>query len=146
MATPSDFKGRHCRAFHVGTSLLVLAAFAGCGGEREPPRYDLSGAVTYGGQPVPAGYIEFVPDTSQDNKGPGTSAEIRDGRYATLPQRGTIGGPHIAKLHGFDGMPPSAGAAAQAPAASQPAIHALFTVEVQVDLPKETSAYDFDIP
>ena len=33
----------------------VTAAACGCGGSDGPPRYEVSGAVTYDGRPVPKG-------------------------------------------------------------------------------------------
>ena len=128
-----------------GSALLTCLALVGCHGERELPRFDLSGAVAYDGRPVPAGYIEFAPDVSQGNDGPGSSAEIRDGRYATLPERGTIGGPHVVTLRGFSSMPATPGASA-APSPSPAATHPLFTTKVTVDLPRKAGVHDFEIP
>jgi len=90
-------------------SLAVLAilpplAFASCGGDRT---YNLSGTVTFQGKPVPAGQIIFEPDPSAGNKGPAAFAKIKDGRYDTSLDngQGTIGGPHLVRIHGRDGIP-----------------------------------------
>lgn len=129
---------------HLAWALLICLALAGCGGEREIPRFDLSGTVNYDGQPVPAGAIEFLPDVASGNEGPGTSAEIQNGRYATLPDRGTIGGPHVVVLRGYTTLPttPGASVSPSPPATTNP----LFTSTITVDLPKKVGEHDFDIP
>lgn len=68
--------------------LAAVAVACGCG-KPEMPRYGLSGAVSYEGKPVPAGWIIFVPE-----RGPGATAGIVDGRFATRAGWGTIGGRH----------------------------------------------------
>jgi hypothetical protein len=50
----------------------MILISAGCGSSG-PPRYHISGKVTYGGQPVAAGSVMLVPDTSQGNTGPAVS-------------------------------------------------------------------------
>lgn len=77
-------------------ALLVavpLLAALGCGGGAEPTRYVVSGSVTYGGQPVPKGFVTFEPDDSQGNSGPGGGAPIENGRYRTTSEAGVVGGP-----------------------------------------------------
>jgi len=73
--------------------LLVLA---GCGGER---RYELTGTVTYGGQPVERGEISFDPTE------PGEAPEggpILDGRF-----RVEVGpGKKIVRIRGSRPLPP----------------------------------------
>jgi hypothetical protein len=86
----------------LASSLPVLT---GCGESDRIPRYDLSGDITYDGKPVPGGYISFRPDGKKGNRGPGASAVITDGRYETGSGEGTVGGPHIAVIHGTDGVP-----------------------------------------
>ena len=69
--------------------LLISGSLAlvGCGGavESGPPRFRLSGKVTFDGKPVPAGTIYFEPAT-----GPAGSAQIKDGQYDTA--NGMAGG------------------------------------------------------
>lgn len=121
----------------------LLSLLAGCGGPAGPPRYELSGKVTYGGQPVPAGSIMFAPDKSQGNDGPGASVEIKDGVYRTRPGEGTIGGPHAVTINGFDGKAFQPAGIPEINPMGQP----LFVnFQTKVDLPKQSSTRDFAIP
>lgn len=120
--------------------LLVSMFLAGCGGKGGPPRYDISGSVTFGGRSVPRGYIVFTPDGSQGNAGPGAQAEIVDGSYRTPDGQGTIGGPHVAVLTGFDGQSYQDGVV------TNPNGKLLFSQqEVRVELPRENSSHDFTL-
>jgi len=127
--------------------LPALLVLAGCGGQRDAPRFDLSGTVTYDGKPVPAGYMVFAPDTAAGNSGPASQADIRDGKYGTGPGLGTIGGPHIVSLFGFDGIPYQLAEDVEGPPMLNPMGKPLFeTVTMKVDLPKESAVHDFAIP
>lgn len=122
----------------VGVCLLsvvcMLAAGCGPGG---PQRYDISGKVTYGGRPVPAGSVSFMPDTSKGNSGPGHNASIKEGQYRSAPGKGVVGGPHKIRIYGFDGKP----------VPQLPLGRPLFPpYTTEVDLPTDKSTYDFDIP
>jgi hypothetical protein len=113
----------------------------GCRRSKDFPRYDLSGSVTYNGKAVPVGSIIFVPDKAQGNDGPGATAAIIDGAYSTQPVRGTIGGPHIVQLSGFDGKPYNVGIE------THPMGRMMFSgVKMNVDLPKEPAKHDFVLP
>ena len=114
---------------------------AGCGKATGPARYDLKGSITYAGKPVAAGYILFAPDKSKGNDGPGAAAEIKDGVYHTRPKEGTIGGPHVATISGFDGKPSGVGPGVN------PMGKPLFpSVQISMDLPKEAATHDIAIP
>ena len=120
---------------------LVFLVPAGCGSDDGPPRYDLSGTVTHNGQPVPAGYILFAPDTSEGNTGSGAQADIKDGRYQTPPGQGTVGGPHVVTISGFDGQ------AFQDGPVQNPSGKPLFAnYETRADLPKESATHGFSVP
>jgi hypothetical protein len=83
---------------------LSLVVLAGCSsGDRT---YQLSGAITYEGKPVPAGHIVFEPDTNASNTGGSGFAKIKDGHYDTsiLDGRGIVGGPHVVRIYGTDGV------------------------------------------
>lgn len=117
--------------------LVALLTAAGCGSSDGPSRYDLQGTVTYDGNPIPTGEIFLQPDTSQGNNGPGSLAFIEDGRYRTERGKGIVGGPHIVRILGFDGVP----------AGDSTAGSSLFPqYETVVDFPKEATTHDFTIP
>lgn len=115
-------------------SLCILFAvlICGCGGKKNPPgRYDLSGTVTYDGQPVPIGVVSFAPDTKNGNQGPGSTGDIVDGQYKTRPGKGVVGGPYVVTISGYP----------------KHADVDLFTpYTVSIDLPAEGGAYDFEVP
>jgi len=131
------------RALPLPAALIIVAAFAflpGCGGSDGPLRYEVSGTVTYNGEPVPRGYIHFVPDASQGNQGPATEAEIVDGRYETPTSKGAVGGPHRVTIHGQDGV------AFDSPEGRIESGRALFSsYETSVDLPRDESVRDFEV-
>ena len=121
----------------IGALLIGLAFVAGCGGDG-PPRYHLSGTVTHGGMPIPTGSVLFTPDTTQGNSGPAISIKIRDGRYDTAPEgAGHVGGPHRVTITALDG---------QASDEFSEGIPMFPDYELQIDLPKEKSTHDLEIP
>lgn len=129
--------GARRRVFLLAIVLLSLLVIAGCG-ERPPTLYHVSGTVTFGGKPVPAGSILFEPDTTKGNQGPAGFARIKEGKYDTRTSgQGTIGGPHIVRITGLDGIPGE----------ELPEGTPLFPeYKTQVDLPKQNSTQDFDVP
>ena len=126
-------------SIHAGGILLLTVLVVGCGGQEGPTRYELSGDVTFNGQPVPAGSVQFAPDTARGNSGPGTTATIIDGHYQTPSGKGTVGGPHKVTIYGYDG---NAEAAEGSPFGTS-----IFPgYETEVDLPKEATTHNFDVP
>jgi hypothetical protein len=127
--------------FLCSLSYVLVAAIcllpAGCGGG--PKLYDVSGAVTYDGKPLPAGVIYFDPDVLKKNDGPQGYALIKDGAYSTADAGGkaVVGGPYLARIEGFDGKPGN----------ELPLGKALFTdFQQAVDLPRAACTRDFDVP
>jgi hypothetical protein len=61
-------------------TILMLLVFpaCGCGGPSEPPTYEVSGRVTWEGQPLEEGDIIF---TAADNASAPASGKIEDGTY-----------------------------------------------------------------
>jgi len=102
------------------------------------PRYELSGTVTYQGKPVPAGNIRFEPVGTTLNNSTIGDADIIDGKYSTLLDRGIIGGMHRVFVYGFNGIPePGSG----------PEGAAIFGSHiVEMDLPEEASKIDIKVP
>jgi hypothetical protein len=116
--------------------ILVAALLSGCGGEKT---YNLSGTVSFQGKPVPRGYIVFEPDTSAGNSGAAAFAKIKDGHYDTRIEdgRGTVGGSHLIRIRGFDGIP--AGELRDG--------SLLFPdYNTTADLPKDDGTHDFEVP
>src|SRR5690606_14257145 len=76
----------------LGVRLLLASLLVGCGGGG-PALYDVSGAVTLDGKPVPFGRITFTPDLSKGNSGGPGYAGIVDGKFTTASAtgRGVIG-------------------------------------------------------
>jgi hypothetical protein len=123
---------------HAGMAgVMLLGATTGCGSGSGPSRYGVSGTVTCGGQPVPAGEIAFEPDTSLGNSGPGAVTRIEAGRFRTDPGQGVVGGAMIVRIIGFDGV--AHGESLEGRPLFPP--HTLSRT-----LPRETSVQDFDIP
>ncbi|MCC7473762.1 MAG: hypothetical protein IT425_00075 [Pirellulales bacterium] len=93
----------HCH-WLIGLSTLILVC-GGCG-ESGPKRDDVSGAVTWKGQPVPNGVIFINPDTRKGNKGPQGFALIRNGRYDTRGKnsKGCSPGANVFAIQGCDGQ------------------------------------------
>lgn len=116
---------------------VVVAACVGCSSS-EVTRYDVSGTVTFNGQPVPSGSITFQP--AAGNTGPGGYATIKDGKFDTaLDGKGTTGGPHYATVAGYDGIAD--------PGNEKPFGTPLFNeYRTQVDLPKEPSTQSIEVP
>lgn len=125
--------------WHWTLMFALFALCAGCGRSDGPQRYDLSGLVTYAGQPVPAGMIVFAPDHEAGNEGPGTVVEFTDGRYRTPRGRGTVGGPHVVRIIGYSGEPEGGD--------DSTGVRPLFEeYETRVDLPHRNASHDFEIP
>lgn len=136
--------GKERRGRHCCWCLCVFAVFwstIGCNRNTGPARYDLSGSITYDGKPVPVGSILFAPDTSKGNDGPGASADIIDGVYRTRKNDGTVGGPHVATISGYEKKE------GQLSPIESPMGKPLFmNVRINLDLPKQTATHDIAIP
>lgn len=136
MMTP--FKGP-CYVGWIAAFLIVW--IGGCGRSSGLPRYDVSGAVTFGGQPVPSGMISF--DPAEQSIG-GGFAPIVDGKFDTgRGGRGHLGGEHVVHISGHASEPP----APDSPGADRYVVQELFAPYVAaVDLPKKKAVMDFDVP
>jgi hypothetical protein len=95
--------------FRIGISdlfviwCLVLGASVGC--SSQPKLAQLSGKITFKGQPVPAGYISFAPDVASGNKGQLKVFQIKDGAYDSAKEDppGLPAGHYFIRIAGFDG-------------------------------------------
>ncbi len=118
---------------------LCGATLVGCGA-RGPDRYELSGKILNNGQPLPAGYIVFSPDTSRGQSGPGSQADIKAGEYHVAANQGVLGGPYVATIYGFDGQK------IVVDHLVNPLGKPLFLGHrVAIDLPRQASVKDFDL-
>jgi hypothetical protein len=71
--------------------LVASAALAGCGGAADNlPRQAVSGSVTFGGQPLALGRIQFEP-SSAEAKAP-AGGEIKDGTFSIPRDEGPTPG------------------------------------------------------
>ena len=118
--------------------LVACLAITAVGCEQGPQRFNVSGTVTYNEQPLPAGVLYFDPDVSKQNDGPQGYAFIKDGRFDTAETNsGPVGGPHLARIEGFDGKPGE----------ELPMGRLLFADFSQaVDLPREDTTLNFAVP
>ena len=76
-----------CRCFQLTAFLCSFAILAGCDNSG---RYSLEGKVTFDGEPVEKGYVQFspLPGTS----GPTSGADVKDGIYEVASSRGLFKG------------------------------------------------------
>ncbi len=127
------------QATSIAMMLASVLLLAGCG-SGGPAQHNVSGQVTFRGEPVPAGVVRFLPDTAKGNQGPAGYATIEGGRYNTARSgRGTVGGPHHVVISGFDGRPD--------PSGEQEHGAPLFPdYQTTADLPTGNTALDIDVP
>jgi len=115
-----------------GAAALALAA--GC--SSEPPMAQLSGRVTFRGQPVPAGWISFTPESG---KGSVRVCQIKDGVYdsSQAVPSGIYPGKNQVRIAGFDGKKiPYWGQGKQ-----------IFNpIDLALDLPAGSQTKDFEVP
>lgn len=82
-------------------AIILFAASLCLIGCEQSPYSNVSGAVTYKGQPVPNGEIRLTPDSNQGNVGPAVVAMIKDGTYATREGKGIVGGKYQVRIMGY---------------------------------------------
>ena len=117
-------------------SMICAAAF-GCGRDDGPQRYNLSGNISYEGEPIRGGWIVFAPES-----GPGATANIEDGKYATREGWGTVGGIHTIEVVALGGvaLPDS-----KADGGMNAAGKTMFSYKFTKDIPKDTTNWDIEI-
>ena len=92
------------RLFLLFGLMLIVAFTAGC--NPTPKVSQISGTVTFKGQPVPAGYVTFTPDVAAGTLGQVVGFQIKDGKYdskANTPP-GLPPGSYKIRIGGFDGV------------------------------------------
>lgn len=149
MTTPTDrarrsrwSKSAIARAVALAQICIALTATLGCNRANDGPRqFAVSGKATYAGQPVPRGFIRFIPDASRGNSGPGGGAVIENGEFATEPGKGIVGGAYVVQMNGADGVPTTE-SGEELPDGKE-----LFPLyETTVDFPSADVTRDFDVP
>ena len=89
----------------LGIASILSLASVGCNSKPKP--IQLSGKVTFRGQPVPAGYITFMPDVGNGNRGSTKLIKIKDGVYDSSqepPDQALTPGAYQVRIAGFDGQ------------------------------------------
>jgi hypothetical protein len=79
--------------------LMAVVLIPGCGGDKGPQKYEVSGTVTYGGKPIKSGDIRFEPKEGLVNLQSVAHTRIKDGRYTTE----IVGGPHFVNIRDLTG-------------------------------------------
>jgi hypothetical protein len=124
-----------CRCLvSVGLLLLIL----GC--SSKPKLAQLSGKVTFKGQPVPAGYVSFTPDVGNGNKGSLKVFQIKEGTYDSTKDTppGLAPGAYMIRIAGFDGI--------RIPFFGQGKQIFNEVTDIQFTVPEGVSTKDFEIP
>ena len=117
----------------------VLAAIVGCGEGAGAGKYQVSGRVTFKGQPLPEGEILFMPDTSAGNEGPASIVYVKDGKYSTQPGKGLVGGAYKFEVEGFETK-------AEQDQDGEPVVERLFETFVsQHEFDAQDSTFDFEV-
>lgn len=91
-------RGAICQT-RAAVLLFTIALSIGCAGDEGPQKYDVTGAVTYKGKPIPYGDIRFEPTQGLVNRQSVVLAEIRDGQYSAR----IVGGPHHVSVRDLSG-------------------------------------------
>lgn len=125
--------------FNAQWGAILALSIAGCSG-RSDGRIDISGPVTWKGQPVPAGFVVFNPNVAEGNVGAQGMAPIVKGRYDTRAKGGrpVTPGSLLVSIHGFDG---------QGVGEERRNGKRLFVpAEITVSTPKESGELELNVP
>ena len=91
---------RWVRVALVFTACALTTAFCGgCGDRGGPERVEVSGTVTYNGQPVSEATIRFVPE--QGSMAPVSGAQVKDGAYKADQRGGVPVGTHKIEIKAY---------------------------------------------
>jgi hypothetical protein len=147
IANSSSVHCVHSRCSFLFLAVAVLTA-TGCN-DNKLGRLPVSGRVTFEGQPLDLGTIDFRPPPGTG--GVGSGAAIRGGQYAIEAKRGLPPGKYEVRIFSSkdDTSPLPEGVE---PGGMRPAIERLpprFNVETELEITVQTGAenkFDFDIP
>jgi hypothetical protein len=124
-----------------GLVVIGLLSVFGCGSA--DPRKHVAGSVTFGGQPIVYGVMEFVPDKAKDHSGPAGSAEIVDGKFDTSQGgQGIFPGPHLVRISAMEERPIAGSADETVVSQPKPPLFSGYVIEATVN----GGPQDFDVP
>lgn len=85
-------------------ALFMLMGLLGCG-PGKPALTEISGTITFKGEPIPAGDISFTPDVSISN-GQLRMYMVKDGKFNSedTPESGLLPGKYKVRINGYDGV------------------------------------------
>jgi len=72
----------------------------GCSGEKSLEKMDISGNITFNGDPLESGEIMFRPEPGSNV--PPSAANIINGEYRAAGQAGIAAGTYRVEIHGFE--------------------------------------------
>lgn len=85
--------------------------------------------------------VRFSPNNQKGNHGPGAIAEIKDGRFATLPSKGAVAGPMTVYIEGFDGI-----RSTNNPDLIDYGAMLFQTFKTEIEISNEDAIFDFEVP
>jgi len=124
--------------FRTQLAILLVLLLLGC--NSKPKLAQLSGKVTFKGQPVPAGFVSLTPDVGNGGRGPVTVLQVKDGVFDSAQQQppGLLPGPYLVRISGFDGK--------RIPFFGQGKQIFNEVTDLYLTVPEGTSTHDFVIP
>lgn len=128
--------------------LVMLPVLCGCGRSDGPVRYPVMGTITFRGEPLDQGTIQFTPTA---NRGIGSGAIVSNGEYSLPREKGLPAGEYrvmifsadleAAPIQPEDGPP---GSAKLMPERIPPEYNSQSKITREVE-PGEENKFDFDI-
>jgi hypothetical protein len=114
----------------------------GCGTSDGPERLNVSGTVSFRGQPVATGAVYFTPDAKRGNRGPQGMARIYNGKFETTDRgKGIMAGPQIVEIRGFG---PASTSGDMTPFSRGKPLFPPYSLEIEAT--DEKTTFDFDVP
>ena len=129
------------RMANMAALAVGLLLTAGC--ESGVNVEDVAGQVTFAGQPVKYGTIQFIPASTDEEPGPAGRAEIIDGRFDTaVSGSGIVAGPMKVRITGYESKSEEVTEDGTNSGKSTPPLFSGYTIETDVAGPTQ----DFEVP
>lgn len=129
--------------------LVVSIGFNGCGSGNELGRMPVTGEVTFGGEPLDHGSIEFTPT----GEGTQSGSVIENGKYEIAESRGLPPGEYIVRIYSPEGEganptgePPAPGESSDLPEERIPPSFNVKSDQKVTVKSGEENKFDFAIP